>query len=102
MMGQKNQQPKPKKKGDAPPLVYLYIYKKMIEKFGKSNNLVPAKKLIEITRRTVYQIPKRYDYFILGEMQEYCLLQKINTQKYMLFGANADKKLKKLNEFWLW
>lgn len=84
------------------PLIYLYIYNKMLEKFGHKEIIVSTKNLIEITRRTVYQIPKKYDFFILKELEDYEFLKKINTQKYLFKGIGNEKKLSKLNDYFLW
>lgn len=84
------------------PLIYLWIYKKMIDRFGKDNQIILAKNLLEVLRRTVYQIPRQYDYFILKEMCGYGLLEKVNSQKYKLLGSLADKKLKNINDYFFW
>lgn len=84
------------------PIVYLWVYKKMVEKFGKDNQIILAKELLEVLRRTVYQIPRQYDYYIMKEMCGYGLLERANTQKYKLLGAQADKRLKNLNSYFLW
>ncbi|MFI5405069.1 MAG: hypothetical protein ACHQ1D_01005 [Nitrososphaerales archaeon] len=84
------------------PLIYLWLYKKMIDRFGKENQIIIAKEVLEVLRRTVYQIPRRYDYYILKEMCSFELLEKVNSQKYKLMGAHADSKLKEINEYFLW
>lgn len=132
-----------KKKNDKYniPLLYLYIYKTLIDKFGKRDIIVSRKKVLEIWRRSIHNIPRKYDFFILKEMDEYGLIRKLNNQDYELFGlsfdnkiclndkcimldklkpseirvlqnmapkqykfigSDANKKLKKLNEFFLW
>ena len=87
---------------DKTPLIYLWIYKKMVDRFGKDNQIILAKSLLEVLRRTVYQIPRQYDYFILKEMCSYGLLEKINSQKYKLLGAQADKRLRNINDYFFW
>jgi hypothetical protein len=84
------------------PLIYLYIYSKMLEKFGHKDIIMSTKNLIEICRRTVHQIPKKYDFFILKELENYDFLKKINTQKYLFKGTGNEKKLSKLNDYFLW
>lgn len=123
------------------PLLYLFVYKNLIEKFGKYNRVVSKKAILEIWRRCIHNVPRKYDYYILKEMCKYGLLEKVNNQefkifcqdynhhlklntnfnmlenltpselkilsklgveKYKLMGANANQKLKKLNDFFLW
>lgn len=123
------------------PLLYLFVYKKLIEKFGKYNRVISRKALLEIWRRCIHNVPRKYDYYILKEMCDYGLLERINNQefklfsqdykkniklntnfnlledlspselqvlnklgaeKYKLLGADANQKLKKLNDFFLW
>lgn len=84
------------------PLIYLFIFKKMLEKFGKGNTLVTSKGLIEITRRTCYQIPNKYNYWILDDMVRYKLIEKINNQKYKLLGNDNFAKLQRLEDYAFW
>jgi hypothetical protein len=90
------------KKEDDTPLIYLWLYKKMVERFGSENTIALAKDFLEILRRTTYQIPRKYDYFILKEMCNYKLLEKINSQKYKLLGSKSERRLRKLNDYFLW
>lgn len=91
-------------KDDEIPLVYRFIYKKFCDKWGQCNTIVLSTELVEIIRRTVYQIPKKYDRIILKEMEEnWGLIETINQQKHKINGANANKILKKLDycyAFW--
>jgi hypothetical protein len=134
-----------KKMGDDCPLLYLYVYKQMIEKFGTVNKILTTKQILEVWRRCIHNIPRRYDYFILKEMELFGLIERFSNQKncfygsygnevldkikgydqisklyekilkenkelYNLFesqkwkfkGAESNKKLKKLNEYFLW
>lgn len=84
------------------PLVYLWIYKKMVDKFGKENQIIFSKNMLEIIRRALQQVPRKYDYFILKEMMHYGLIDKINSQKYKLLGSRADQKLKALDDYFFW
>ena len=84
------------------PLIYLWIYKKFCDKWGECNVIVLSKDMVEIVRRTVYQVPKKYDYFILKEMETFKLIESINTQKYKIMGLEANKKLKKLDQYYFW
>jgi len=126
---------------DDIPILYLFVYKHLIEKFGKQNRIITKKAILEIWRRCIHNVPRKYDFYIIKEMCKYGLLEKVNsqefnlfsqdyqknlklnrdfelledltaselnvlnklgTEKYRLLGATANKKLKKLNDFFLW
>jgi len=93
---------KDKIKDNDIPLLYLFVFKAMTEKFGKQDRILFTKQLLEIWRRCIHNVPRKYDYYILQEMCDYGMLEKITTQKYILFGSRANKKLVKLNDFFLW
>lgn len=93
---------KTNKKEEETPLVYLWIFKKFCDKWGRYNSIVYSTELIEVIRRTVYQVPKKYDYFILNEMVRYELLEPINKKKHKILGSCANKRLKKLDNYFLW
>lgn len=85
------------------PLLYSYVFKLMIEKLGKSDQITTSKQLLEIWRRNIYNVPRNYDYHILTEMCEFGLIARINTQKYEFYGCTAyPKVVKRLNKFFLW
>lgn len=84
------------------PLLYLYIFRLMVDKLGRSNQITTSKTLLEFWHRTIYNVPRNYDFHILKEMCEYGLIEKINSQKYILYGDSAYSKLRKLNDFFLW
>lgn len=75
------------------PLLYLFVYKSLVEKFGKCNRIIPRKTILEIWRRSIHNVPRKYDFYILQEMCDYGLIEKINVQEFKLFGFNADDKL---------
>ena len=81
------------------PIIYLWIYKKFCDKWGRCNTIVYTTELKAIMRRTIYQIPNKYDYAVLKEMINYKLLEKINRHKCKLLGFNAGKKLKKIDNY---
>jgi len=84
------------------PLLYLHVFRYMVDKFGKTDQTVSSKQLIEVWRRQIYNVPRSYDFHILTEMQEYGLIKRINTQKYFFYGNRSFTKLKQLNKFFLW
>jgi hypothetical protein len=88
---------KEKVKPEDIPLLYLFVYKTMVEKFGKHNRIISRKKILEIWRRCIHNVPKKYHFYILQEMCDYQLLEKINAQDFELFGNDADGNLT-LNE----
>ena len=84
------------------PLLYLFVFKSMTEKFGKMDRILFTKQLLEIWRRCIHNVPRKYDYYILQEMCDYEMLEKITSQKYILLGSKANQKLARLNDFFLW
>ena len=93
---------KDKIKDNDIPLLYLFVFKTMTEKFGKQDRILFTKQLLEIWRRCIHNVPRKYDYYILQEMCDYEMLEKITSQKYILLGSKAPTKLAKLNDFFLW
>ena len=90
------------KQNNKIPLIYLWIYKKMVDRFGKQNQIIVVTQLVEIMRRTVYQVPNKYNYFIMKEMIDYGLIEKVNQQKYKLLASEADSKLRVLDNYFFW
>jgi len=84
------------------PLLYLYVFRLMIDKLGRTDQTTSAKQLLEIWRRNIYNVPRSYDFHILTEMQDYGLIKRINTQKYIFYGSKSFAKLKQLNRHFLW
>lgn len=80
------------------PATHLWIYKKIKEKHGI--RIIRTCDIIEIIRRTIYQIPKRFDYIVLDEMCEYGLLQKIDRLKCRVLSSDCDKQLKKIENYY--
>lgn len=87
---------------DEIPFLYAWLYQRMLWKFGKRDQAVPTKQLIEVMRRTIYQIPRRFNYVMIDEMNEYGLLKKVNSQKCVFLGASAHHKLHKFKDYFLW
>ena len=75
------------------PLIYLFIYKNLIEKFGKYDRIVSRKGILEVWRRCIHNVPRKYDFYVLQEMCELGLMERINPQEFQLFGFDADGKL---------
>jgi hypothetical protein len=90
------------KKCTKVPLLYLYVYRLMVDKLGMEDQITTNKQLLEFWHRNIYNVPRKYDAHILNEMCEYGLLEKINTQKYYFYGKKAGYKLKRLRSNFLW
>lgn len=88
--------------GIEPPLLYLHIYLKMLDVFGRKNQLLTGKQLLTIWRQYIPNISRVYDTYILAEMCNFGLLRYIDSQKYIFYGGKARIKLKKLTRFRLW
>jgi hypothetical protein len=84
------------------PLLYLFIFSKMLNLFGHKNQLISGKQLISIWRGYIPNVARIYDYYILTEMCNFGLIRRINSQKYIFYGGKANEKLKKLNRLRLW
>lgn len=87
------------KRDEEVPLIYLWIFKKLCDKWGRCNTIVYSKEILEVVRRTIYQVPRKYDYFILKEMEKFQLIENINQQRHKILGSCANKKLKKLDNY---
>ena len=84
------------------PLLYLYIFSRMLEAFGYKNQLITGKQLVTIWRTYIPNVPRIYDFHLLTEMDNYGLIRRIDTQKYIFYGGNGTAKLKKINNLLLW
>jgi hypothetical protein len=84
---------------DEIPFPYLWIYKKFCDRWGRCNIIVYTTEVKEVMRRTIYQIPKRYDDKLLKQMERYDLILRINKHKTKILGAMANKRLKKIDSY---
>ena len=80
-------------KKDEVPLLYLFVYKNLIDKFGKHDRIIPRKGILEVWRRCIHNVPRKYDFYLLQEMCFFGLIQRINPQEFQLFGFDAEGKL---------
>lgn len=81
------------------PLVYLWIYKKFCDRWGRCNIIVYTTEIKGIMRRVIWQIPRKYDDKMLKDMEKYNLIMRINKHKHKIFGAEANKRLKKIDDY---
>jgi hypothetical protein len=84
------------------PVLYLLLYQKLVERFGRKPIEFWAKDGIEVNRRMIYQVPHKYDYIILKELTKYKLIKKLSRDKYELVIDDYDNKTKELNTYFLW
>lgn len=84
------------------PLLYLYIYSRMSESFGKKNILVTGKQILAVWRKYIPNVSRMYDDRILSDMARYGLIRMINTQKFIYYGEKYTSKIKKLSLLNLW
>jgi len=82
-----------KAKKDEVPLLYLFVYKNLIDKFGKYDRIISRKKILEVWRRCIHNVPRKYDFHVLQEMCEFGLMERVNSQEFQLFGFDSDKTL---------
>lgn len=81
------------KKKDEIPLLYLFVYKNLVDKFGKHDRVIPRKGVLEVWRRCIHNVPRKYDFYVLQEMCDFGLMERINPQEFQLFAFDADGKL---------
>jgi len=86
-----------KQKGDI-PLTHLWIYSKLKERYGCRE--VKLTVVMETIRRVIYQIPKKFDYEILEELEFYGLIRKIDRVKCCI-NIIRCAKLKKIEEYFV-
>lgn len=84
------------------PLLYLYVFSKMTELFGQKNQILTSRQLLSIWRTFIPNVPRIYDFHILTEMNNYGLIRRLNSQKYIFYGARGVGKLKRLNRLRFW
>lgn len=70
------------------PVIYLWIHYKLL---AQKQNVMSAKCIVEIIRRTVRLPPKQLDRQILIELEKYNLIEKINKKSG--YRINQDKLL---------
>jgi len=80
------------------PLLYLYVYKQMVEKFGHANRILTTKQILEVWRRCIHNVPRKYDYFVMKEMEGFGLVERFTNQKNCFYGVHAEQVLEKLNK----
>ena len=78
----------------------------MTKKYGKRDKVLTYKAVLEIWKRNVYNVPKKYYSYFIQEMVDMCLLEQISFGKrfkqYKFLGYTKRKCLNKLSEFFLW
>jgi len=84
------------------PLLYVYIYSRMVELFGQKNKLMTGKQLINIWRTYIPNVPRIFDYHLLTEMCNFGLIRRIDSQKYVFYGGKGIILLRKMNNLRLW
>ena len=82
------------------PVLYLLFYRFFKDKSTK-RIFIPYSLAKETLTRNVHNIPRKYYYLILEEMEELGLLRKIGTKrnfKYEFIGKDIDKHLNKYED----
>ena len=98
--------PKKKKCKDDIPLIYLFIFNQMVKKYGRKDKILSYKAVLEVWKRNVYNVPKKYYSHFIEEMCEMGLLKQVSFGKrfkqYGMNGYSKRKCLDKLGDFFLW
>lgn len=84
------------------PYLYLHVYSKMCDVFNRKNLILTGKQIITIWRKFIPNVSRIYNIHLLTEMCNYGLLRRINTQKYIFYGAKSNVHLRKLRKDMLW
>jgi|26BtaG_2_1085354.scaffolds.fasta_scaffold46993_2 hypothetical protein len=77
------------------PLVYLWIYRKFLD---KGCNYLPTSEVIRIMRICIFHLKKTMCYDILKEMEDYGLVRKVNQHTYQILLEN-EKVAKEIRDF---
>lgn len=83
------------------PILYLLFYRFLKEK-ARNNVFIPYSLAKQALAMKIYNIPRKYFYLILKDMEELKLLKKIGNRKnvkYEFIGKDADKLLNKYDDF---
>lgn len=83
------------------PLLYLLFYRFLKEK-ARNNVFIPYSLAKKALAMKIYNIPRKYFYLILKDMEELKLLKKIGNRKnmkYEFIGKDVDKLLNKYDDF---
>lgn len=83
------------------PIIYLFVLLKLREK-GKKLYTYPTMKTNDVleTLKIIIRLPRKMKYAVLGEMEHYKLLRRINHQSYVLTNTiKIDNLLKQLKPY---
>lgn len=80
------------------PILYAYVFQYMLSKvsFTNSNQDVSIKFILEMWHRHIYHLPRVYDLYIVKEFEEYGLIERLETGKYLIKGCETDMVVKRL------
>lgn len=87
---------------DKIPFFYLFIFKKMIEKLTRKNDLIDYMQIMDPWKTHIPNLSRVYDHYIIKEMIIYGFIRKVDGHKYIFNGSSAYNKLKKIEEFMPW
>ena len=73
-------------------IIHLVLIKKLKEK-AKGSKILPIGEVLEVFRRTFFNVPRPVHYAILKEMEEAQLLKKLDQKKVQLMYTDCDKIL---------
>lgn len=85
------------------PIIYAYVYSKLKE--NNYGNIVRTDSLKSILVQCVVRrkargttnkgIPFTYIYDIISDMEYFCLIKRIDKQRYKILSSKCEKKLNK-------
>lgn len=87
---------------DTEPIVYLHLYQKLVERFGQRDMIAPTTVVLELCHRLFHNIPRKYDYLILADLEKFGFIEKIDKLKIKFNGYESNKKLRHINRNFIW
>lgn len=89
--------------GKRIPLIYLHLYKLLIDKFGPIDRVMRTNDFLEVIGRTIHQIPHKYHLAVLKDMCRYDLVEKVDKNHYKLIAKDYQIKIRPMEqEYFLW
>lgn len=78
----------------------------MVKKYGRKDRVLSYKAVLEVWKRNVYNVPKKYYTHFIDEMCDQGLITQVSFGKrfkqYKMNGYSKKKCLDKLGDFFLW
>jgi len=83
------------------PIAYLYVYYKLIIQLRKrsSYSFMQTSEVLGVLKLTL-KLPRKMKYVVLGEMEAYGLIRRINHQKYYISDTKINiNEMNKIKQY---